>query len=775
MQPILYISGNRIDLFDDEGISINSAIINLSDITKIRTDFSRTFTVPASSNNNKIFKHYYNANIDNTFDARKKVDGLIELGGIPFKFGKWTLQKVSVKEGKAKAYTVNFTGNLIDLSKKLGKDELKDVDLSSYDHDFNGEVVKTGLTSSLFNGAVKYIPLVGKQLFYNSDNTDNTNTDELVNIAENGNSDVRGIDFSELKPSINNLSLIEAIENQYNLQFSRDFFGENRFKNSYLYCSNSTEKPEVSRELIEFDNGSERFWNPATNEFNIYAEDTEFSVLKIDITVFPASGFENTPYDIIINLDGTDVKTRGINTGQRGISYSFKPSLETKTALFYIKTNEPFECNVVVDISDNVFFDSTSYVTNSIGFTVTPVLSIQDNMPELQIIDYLKAIFDSFRLIAIPMDDGSIYVESLDNYYRLGKFIDVTRYIDFDSYDVERGDLLNEINFSFEEPSTILGEQFEKNNKLPYGDESVKLTDENGELLDGDSLDVDIPFEQVVYERLNDLKDGTETNFGYGALIDLNRSKSTPKALFHYAIRNSLGSKPVKFIGTNDEVSVLEVMNIPSHSIDLSDEVTQPFSFLFSSEISYYTRALLDVNLYTECHRKYIEGIFNIKRRDFKFKARLNQSLISKISLNDILKIDNNYYRINSYESDLTTGETDLNLFNAYDSNLIGVADENYTISNDGDSVFYPATVSSIVNIDSGFGTDWFSAVYINNKIVVTMSPNSVGFLRFGEIQVTSDSGKVTKIEIQQSPISITADNNDITSDNNIITADNNI
>ena len=53
----LYIQGQRLDLFDDEDIVITSSIQNSKDISKIFTDFSQSFTVPASKSNNKIFKH----------------------------------------------------------------------------------------------------------------------------------------------------------------------------------------------------------------------------------------------------------------------------------------------------------------------------------------------------------------------------------------------------------------------------------------------------------------------------------------------------------------------------------------------------------------------------------------------------------------------------------------------------------------------------------------------------------------------------------------------
>ena len=75
----LYIQNTRVDLFKDETVSLTDSIQNVKDIAKIFTTFTKTFTLPASSTNNKLFKHYYNFDILDTtltksaFDARKKL------------------------------------------------------------------------------------------------------------------------------------------------------------------------------------------------------------------------------------------------------------------------------------------------------------------------------------------------------------------------------------------------------------------------------------------------------------------------------------------------------------------------------------------------------------------------------------------------------------------------------------------------------------------------------------------------------------------------------
>jgi len=45
----LYISNTRIDLFKDESVSITQTIKNVKDISKLFTEFTQSFTIPAST------------------------------------------------------------------------------------------------------------------------------------------------------------------------------------------------------------------------------------------------------------------------------------------------------------------------------------------------------------------------------------------------------------------------------------------------------------------------------------------------------------------------------------------------------------------------------------------------------------------------------------------------------------------------------------------------------------------------------------------------------
>ena len=120
----VYIGGERLELFKDETVVLNSSVQNIKDISKVFTDFTQSFTIPASQVNNKILKHWYNADIENGFNSKERIQSQLELNYMPFKEGKMQLNGAKLKNGKPNSYSLTFYGNLINLSDLFGDDLL---------------------------------------------------------------------------------------------------------------------------------------------------------------------------------------------------------------------------------------------------------------------------------------------------------------------------------------------------------------------------------------------------------------------------------------------------------------------------------------------------------------------------------------------------------------------------------------------------------------------------------------------------------------------------
>ena len=338
---------------------------------------------------------------------------------------------------------------------------------------------------------------------------------------------------------------------------------------------------------------------------------------------------------------------------------------------------------------------------------------------------------------------------------------------------MERGKLLNEILYKFQEPTTILNKEFKTNTGDGYGDEDLILQDENGKLLDGTKQDYSVPFEQVVYERLTDQNDNALTNVMYGAIISDTLESTNIKPHLHYVINQSVGAKTVYFkndIGVTETLSTF--INLPCHTMGLFEP---QFSTVFGSEINEFSFDAITNTLFTNYHRDYILSIFNVKRRAFQFDAKLPIPTMLQLRLNDVLEIKGEYYRINDFTYNLMTQKTKLNLINSFDNTINPFVASTIFLNFGGEASTLSLYVSNFDTDDgvSAFIDDtWITGVTNEgNNIFVTVSENNSGELRFSTLGLQNkDSLEMIEIQITQAPAVVTFGNTEILFGNELIT-----
>ena len=690
----LFINGELLDQYADESVDIVSSVLDVSDITKNTGDYSKSFTVPASKNNNRLFKHWYNASIDNGFDARSKVEGSIDIDGVPFKLGKWRLNKCNIVKGRLESYTINFFGNLPNISDTIGEDMLSDLAFPALDHDWTSDNVIDGLEGNLLDGDIVYTLMANKRYFYNSHSGAHDVDATTINIANAAStSHATGVVWSDLRPSVKLSKIIDAIETRYNsfiydnpIVFSRDFFSTTEFKEQYLWLK-ADDRVAIGggEEIVDFTTGSETYINLTTNVGTFITDRVTNTRFAIGNKITPAAGYEDVPYTFIVrNADtGEDVyawdRTQwGNGDGIISIGTNlFSPSgTTTFNFTWHVKSNSKIEFTSEVAITKFVGATALpSDVTTGAAQTLVNEVVIGDEMPELKIVDFLKGIFNMFKLVAIPKDDGSIYVNTLDSYYAQGQRYDATKYIDFAKFDVDRGELLKRIAFEFEEPSTILNMEFKKRaaDGQGYGASLVNVYESltPKKLIDGDTLEVKLPFEQIYFERLVEQDDaivGTNTNIQTGVILDDNLNEVVPKAVLHYTSKQDISATPIRFVNDLAADVVLNTsLVIPIHHFG---PVAPVYANLFEAEFSNFTGESLVNNLYSIHYKDYVTAIFELKRRTFMYTANLPIQIVTRLELNDVIAIGEIDYRINKYSYNLLNGLTKLELINGFDTTL---------------------------------------------------------------------------------------------------------
>jgi hypothetical protein len=755
----VYIEGQRLDLFEDESISITSGVQDVKDISNLFADFSQSFNVPASKNNNAIFKNYYNQDINNGFDARTRKAGLININTIPFKTGKIQLNGVKIKDNVPASYNITFFGDAIKVKDLIGEDKLSDLEwLDNFNHDYSDVKVKEGLTTGIdftvdgvsYPRAVIY-PLISyaRQFFYSSNPTVDT-LDEAINIAYDASRD-DGVRFGDLRPAIKLGAIIDAIEDKYGFNFVGSFFESQEFNEIYVNVNNSTES--LANGLLVVDEHTSTIpERPDDFPFNLNSINTAYSV-----SVTPV---DNTiGYKIRISFNGTVIaESQNWITGYSGsLQYSRQVDFGSDvTWKFEVITEEDFEFDARVDYQysgNNQIVDPTHYPFTPTNLVIDLETLIRKQLKDIKVYKFLTSLFKTFNLVVTQSGDD-ILVEDLQSWYTQGEIIDITPYVDTKEKTVDRGVIFNQIEFSFEESEQILADEFNQTNNRIYGNEELTLytDDTEQEELDGETLEIECIFENPIFERLNDIETGALTSIQYCPYFnrEIKSISGNPFMFFAPSFDVSANTIGYKGIGTAPPEEISTSVIMPSHTQVLDFE---SFGLNFSAEFNEYTGDLNEDNIYTRYYADYIGDVFSNRRRNYKYKAILPLGILNSLKLNDRVVIRNTRYIINKMTSNLTKREDSLELINdIYDAplasdllntSLFRVSNGSYVGLGGTYSIQYIGLPDVVIQTyDYGDGTDWMtidspsktpSAI---STITFTLDANPTYQSRLGGIQV---------------------------------------
>ena len=674
----LYIQGQRVDLFNDESVTITDSIQNVKDIEKIFTSFSQSFSVPASKTNNKIFKHYYNYDITNTFDARVKVTARIEINYQTFKTGKIKLQGVDLKNNKPHTYRITFFGDIVELKDKLGERKLSSLNnLSSLNLDYEWTTVYSKLTADPTTTDV-IAPLIthSQRLYY--DSVSHNNTDDGNLYYHNG-AHYHGVYWNELKYALRVNRLIEAIEDQYDLQFSTDFFRNasvEEMNNMFMWLHRKSGKVEDlsgGTENTELVTGWTYVKRDPYEMYNaslfLLGDPQSFTRLELDIV--PTS--QSDTYGVIVQVYGETVyENLNVQGSLLGIDLLDTITNYPYYEIYIVSTGVVAFNNIkwtieYVDDSDPFntysYFDTFSNATFSTGGVF--VFNINRQMPDIKIIDFLSGLFKMFNLTAY-VENGIIVVKKLDDFYASSTTEwDITKYVEQNNSKVDAALPYKEIILKFKDTSYFLAEKFNQLNNKPWGEllYNQGLTD-----LAGGLYKVEIPFGHMLFERLTDAGTGTTKNIQYGYCVNESQNAYLGAPLMFYPIRVNTGV--ISFVKSfnndgnpNGHTSITNV-NLPFNSVSLNS-ATNNFNLNFYNEFSEWTTdSTFTGTLFQNYYSNYIVNTFSLKQRITKVTAYLPLRILLNYNLSDNFIINGFSYKINSITTNLKNGKSELELLN---------------------------------------------------------------------------------------------------------------
>ncbi len=702
----LYIGENKLDLFKEEQIELVQGVQDIRDITKTLNDYSKSFVVPATVNNNKIFKHYAFIGMDNSIDARVKISGRIDMGTLPFRNGYFQLNKVNIKNGQPFSYDLNFFGTLSELGVAMGEDLIEVLPVGAVSIPYSDVEVLYRLTheSNTLDNYIQYGMFSDKELIYEPGSS-GVHTDETrINVSFDGPSGVdSSILWKEFYPSIWVNKLLQSIAEQYNIEFvSTPFLESDDFKGLYMLLNKPSNLSKVSQNQVTTRIDLQRLSNLGGGQYFNLVDDTitftsevrgnnRFDRFTIRAAFIPDLGSDTTPYTIKVWAKKNNGYFSVIDTieGPSNTDYHRVFNNEEKitwTIYYEIIANPDFSFHhqTVLDyrwrhglnhpINDDFYF---VYTDNQVLVNTGNTVTISDVFPSIKVIDLLKGLILMFNLVLQNIGGNKYLLTTIEDYYSTNNTVkDFTKYADVKDYTITKAEAVSEYLFKFLDPQTKLNLDFKDLNEggLGYGDLKVALSGNTGTAnvkTEGTLKTIQVPFEQIVYERIKFPEPYTimPLPIQAGGLYDTSFAPIFPKAHLHYNVPVTPGD--IGIIMNNEKLEIGPNINMPHYSRALSvagdfvGDTGQKQVLLFNKEFSTYDITgtfqvpvlhRFNYSLYDNFYFFYIHDINSDKTRIVLMNIRLPLREILKLELNDIIKVGVNHYRINKVTTNLNTG-----------------------------------------------------------------------------------------------------------------------
>lgn len=694
----LYINDQLVDLFDFEDINIVDSIQDVRDISKVFVPYSREFTVPASKNNNKIFKHYYNSDIVDSFDARFKVSAVLKINGQIYKKGRITLNGTSLKNNKAYSYKLVFYSRTIDLKTIIGDDLMSELNngssfLNQYNLPFTYLEVSNAINYgyNLTSGALQHttpfpvddvnapkdliIPFIStsSHYFYDSNLSGvgpiegDTQSRNIRQDATPPASAPWGIYWKDLRPSLRLPIIINAIEDRYGINFTGNFFSTSNPEFNRLYMWLNADKGIY---------GDEKTIIKELSDYTLRVGSTELRPLyttgnfyRIDLKVTPDDVYDE--YNVIIR--NKDNNTSLLNESGKG-TQTFSKSLTSSPYGVRLYDLE-IEVNGVQSISVNFemkvtnFSGGLQYVSYYDYAEVGDnVFNIAEQMPKIKVLDFLTGLFKMFNLTAYTDENDNIVIDTLDEYYLNGNTVDITKFVDTEIIDVKKNTLYSQIDFAFEDTQTFAAINSNIATNDEFGNERIKNTEEDSDLqkilaFEGGSYEVAPKFEKMQFERMTNQDSGVLTNYSWGWCVDENQSETLTNPILHYAHNVDISTEyNIGFDYGNPTRATMSYYYRPSNSLSTASTHGQSLNFGSEYDEYYFDLGGNEVSLFNVYWKNTILAIYDKQSRIITLKGNLPSHYINTIKLNDTLVIRGKKFRINKLDVSITTGKTSFEL-----------------------------------------------------------------------------------------------------------------
>lgn len=671
----------ELDLYDNVPLPINKSIIDIQNIAERKSDFSKTITLPGTSNNNDIFSNIFNLarSVQNTntynfapdFNPNLKANAILYKNGIAMIQGYLQLTNINIVDENQIEYEIIIIGKFANLFQDLGEKKLNELNLSAYDHEWNFTNIQASWTPSATRGY--YYGLIDKGF----------------------SNDQKGFYTLDQKPQIFARTIVDAIFKDAGYRYSSDFFTTGNF-NKLVVPTTQDKLLLTTQQVTDRTFKGDRITDSSFASITNIVTDLPFNNTGIQST--PA-GYNNTTYKFTVQTNNRYQFALNINMRlhQLGSSlllinnfkiYRTRGATTTLIAQFfptYYAGTSDFTINELFSMPNSIWCEAGDVITTEMetqgysgweyslltdsaffsipdpNITIGETMKLANCLPaDIKQADFLASIIKMFNLYVSvdDLDAKKLKIETRDVYFT-SDTVDLTNKIDV-SKGVQVQPLgaskYKDYTFQMQEDKDELNEIYQKQYVYPYG--TKKYTVPNDFITESYKTEVvfaPTPLWQftknakIVTSRIS-FKDSN------GNSID---STSKLRLLVAGGLSVSMGSNYFHFEDPNGTYHYFDSYayvghydNIAAPTFDVN--FTTPIQLFYKTG---YSTTQTSNNIYNLYHKKGIEEITNKDSKLVTFYVKLTDVEVNKLSFRNSYFIDKQFYRL--YEIDFDANSED--------------------------------------------------------------------------------------------------------------------
>ena len=656
----ILINGQGLELQGGDGVKMVKKALSYEKVGTNWSDYSQGFTVPASVINNKIFKHYYNPQVVDTFNPfdTNTCEIFINLQSIAT--GVVRIVSVNLQNNIPESYTVQFFSDNINLKEALKEKTIADIDWSIFNHVaavanmgnyLNGTAISgAGVTEELF------YPFVSTRSLLKWDNPNSLTYKEGVQFASSAGS---GIYFDEFRPASPISFIMTKLFALAGFEVDNKLALDDTYNKTYLWLNNGEDFVSSSTGIqsmfsqmgssIGVRGGSKLlFQNAIQNEVGML-ENGGFRISIADTYDYTFSDYIGSSEEYQVRRVKNGSAGSWQLMGGAGATASFNEALSVGDYIY-------IEAQVVTGII--ALLDSTCSL-NVVSTTAhLSQMIVSTFVPKMEAVKFIQGVLDMFNaLLYYDNASSKFIIQNRLDWLDAGETIDISRFIDTAKKRLRPPTFFNSFNFEMAQGNDV-SSLFYKD-KFQHSHGSTRYHTGN---IFGEEFSRSLPFTIPLVNFIN--SDKADPTAGAQATYTLTTTTSVDKAYSRIDPNAMLFTKEgVRATGATWKVrDYTGASATGTNSNDFRVDTALSKSIGFGSTLSANGAVLRSDTLFKEYYASFITSFYNSGVKRYNMSAYIPFAILNQIQPNTVLTINTIDYRIDDITTDTKTGKSILNL-----------------------------------------------------------------------------------------------------------------